>query len=171
MSDRLVLDERHHRGDRDAVVGAESGAVGRQPVAVTEQRDPALGRIVRARGVTLAHHVQVALEDEVGRRLPTRGRRNADDKVAPRVLLELVPVATRPRADVLDHGLLGPRGTGNSSQRPEMRPERLWLQPGENILDRCHLADHVKPRRVGSNFLELGSGLVLELGELIAIPT
>ena len=63
---RGILDQRHHRRDRNAVVGAERGAVRRQPVAVDDQLDPSLGRVVRAVGDALADHVEVALEDDQG---------------------------------------------------------------------------------------------------------
>ena len=92
VGNRLVLDQRHHRGDCDAVVGAERRPLGLQPVAVADERDPPLGRIVRARRVALAHHVQMALEHHDGRRLASRRPGHTDDEVATGVLLELEPL-------------------------------------------------------------------------------
>ena len=107
MGQRLVLDQRHHRRDRDAVVCAERRPVRFQPLAVADERDASLGRVVLARRVPLADHVQVALERHGGRRLTSRGRRDANHDVSPGVLLELEPVLFGPRANVLDHRLLG----------------------------------------------------------------
>ena len=97
VGSRFVLDQSHHRGDRDTVVGTERGAVGRQPVTVADEDDSSFGGIVRARRVALADHVQVTLEDEDGRGLPAGSRGNTYDEVASGVLLELVSVLDRPR--------------------------------------------------------------------------
>ena len=128
VGDRRVLDEGHHRGDGDPVVGAEGRAVGRQPVAVAHEHDPPFGRVVRAVRGALAHHVQVTLEDEGRRRLPAGRRRHADHEVPPGVLLELESVLVRPRANVLEHRLLVPRRARNRRQRLEVPPERAGLE-------------------------------------------
>ena len=103
---RPVFGERHHRGDRDAVVGAERRAVRLQPVAVADERDPPLGRVVGARRLALADHVEVALERDDRGALASRRRRDAQDEVAAGVLVELEAVLGRPGAHVLDHRLL-----------------------------------------------------------------
>ena len=131
MGDRLVLDQRHHRGDRDAVVGAQGRPVGGQPVAVAQQDDPPLGRIVRACRVALAHHVQVTLEDEGGRSLTALTRRNANHEVPAGVLLELEPLSSGPLANVLDHRLLVTRRARDRCQRLKMRPEGARFEPGQ----------------------------------------
>ena len=97
MGSRFVLDQSHHRGNRDTVVGTERGAVGRQPVTVAEEDDSSFGGIVRARRVALADHVQVTLEDEDGRGLPAGSRGNTYDEVASGVLLEFDIRARRPK--------------------------------------------------------------------------
>ena len=69
---RLVLGQRHHRRDADAVVGAERRPVGGQPVAVADKRDPALGRIVGA----------VRRRSQTMSRCPCRTRTGADSRPA-----------------------------------------------------------------------------------------
>ncbi len=103
---RLVLAERHHRRDRDAVVGAQRRPIRGQPLAVADELDAALRRVVRARRIALADDVQVPLEHEGRRVLASRGRRDADHEVPAGVLHELETVPVRPLANVLDRGLL-----------------------------------------------------------------
>ena len=137
VRDRLVLDQRHHRRDRDAVVGAQRRAVGGEPVAVADERDPPLGRIVRAGRVALAHHVQVALQDEGGRRLAAGRRRHADDEVAPGVLLELEAPAARPTRERARSPAPRARGPRDPRQGLEVRPEGTRLDACQHwILDR-----------------------------------
>ena len=132
MWQRLVLDQRHHGRDRDAVVGAERRAVRGQPVAVADERDATLGRVVRARRVALADHVQVPLKRDGRRGLAPRGCGDADHDVPAGVLLELEAVLAGPFANVLDHRLLVTRGTRDLRQRLEMPPERAGLEPGQD---------------------------------------
>ena len=122
---RLVLDERHHRGDRDAVVGARASSRprsasrrrGRARSGPRPGRSGSTGRARRpCRGAPGATTSRGALA--------ARRRRHADDEVAARVLLELEPVLGRPRAHVLDHRLLVPRRPRDPRQRLEVRPER-----------------------------------------------
>ena len=135
--ERLVLDESHHRRDRDTVVGAQRRAVGGQPVTVADEDDSSFGGIVRARRVALADHVQVALEDEDGRGLPAGSRGNTYDEVASGVLLELISVLAGPSSDVLDHRLFAARRTRDRGQLLEVPPERAGLEVSE-CRCRCH---------------------------------
>ena len=106
MRQRLVLDQRHHRRDCNAIVGAEGRPVGGQPIAVADEDDAPFRRVVRARGIALADDVQVPLEDDGRRSFPTRACRDADDEVPAAVLLQLETVPAGPLANVLDRGLL-----------------------------------------------------------------
>ena len=137
----LVLGESHHGRDRDAVVGAERRAVGLQPLAVADERDPPFGGVVRARRVALADHVQVALEDERRRRLASGGRRYADHEVPPRVLQELEPVLVGPRPNVLDDRLLVTRRARDRRQGLEVRPEGARLEPCQRSCLNGHLVN------------------------------
>ena len=125
---RPVLDQRHHRRDRDAIVCAERGPVSLQPFAVADEHDAPLGRVVRAGGVPLAHHVEVPLEGHGRRRLASRSRRHADDQVSPLVLLKIEAVQVRPGANVLDDRLLCARRSRDPRQRSEVIPERAGLE-------------------------------------------
>ena len=147
VGQRFVLDQRHHRRDRDPVVGAEGRPVGLQPLAVANERDASLGRVVRARGVTLADHVQMALERHGGRRLAPWCRRNPDHEVSAGVLHELEAVLLDPRANVLDHRLLGARRARDLRQRLEVSPERARLEPCQHGCLGRHLG-HVSSGRV-----------------------
>ena len=87
MRQRLVLDQRHHRRDRDPVVGTERRPVRGQPLAVADERDAALRRVVRARRIALADDVQVPLEHHGRRALaagasPGRGSRGSGRRPA-----------------------------------------------------------------------------------------
>ena len=106
MRQRLVLDQRHHGGDRDAVVGTERRPVRRQPVAVSDERDAPFRRVVRARRIALADDVQVALEHDRRRVLAAGSRRHSNDEVPAGVLYELETVPVGPLANVLDRRLL-----------------------------------------------------------------
>ncbi len=106
MRQRLVLDQRHHRRDRDPVVGAERRPVGGQPVAVADEDDPPFRRVVRTRRIALADDVQVSLEHEGRRSIAARACRNADHEVPAGVLHELETVLVGPLANVLDRRLL-----------------------------------------------------------------
>ena len=129
---RLVLDERHHRGDRDPVVRAEGRPVRGQPLTVADEHDPALGGVVRARRVTLAHHVEVPLERDGGRALAALRRGDVDHEVPALVLAKLEPVLPRPLTDVVDHGLLVARRPSDARQRLEVPPEGAGLEPGQD---------------------------------------
>ena len=131
---RLVLGQRHHRRDTDAVVRAERRPVGGQPVALANERDPALGGIVGAVRPTLADHVQMPLQDENRRRLPTRAGRYAHDEVAGRVLTKLEAVARppsrecarspAPRAATAARSWSGPRSAASTrGARPRPVPD------------------------------------------------
>ena len=122
VGQRLVLDERHHRRDRDAVVGAERGAVRGQPLTVPHECDPPLGRVVGARRIALADHVEVPLQRHEGGALTAGRGRHPDDQVPARILLKLEAVLLGPRAHVLDHGLLVPRRPWRSSSAPRSAP-------------------------------------------------
>ena len=129
---RLVLDERHHRRDRDAVVRAERRPVRGQPVAVADELDASLRRVVRARGVAFANDVQVPLKRYGRSRLPPGSRGDAYDEVPPGILNELEAVLLGPRADVLDRRLLMPRRARDPRQRLEVPPERAGLESRQN---------------------------------------
>ena len=128
---RLVLGQRHHRRDPDAVVRAERCPVGGQPVALADEGDPALGRIVRAIRPALADHVQMPLEDEDRRRFPPRGGRDAHDEIPRLVLAKLEAVVGGPGANVLDHQLLVPRRARDPGQRLEVPPAPGGLEAGQ----------------------------------------
>ena len=140
MCQRLVLDERHHRRDRDAVVRTERRPVRPQPVAVAHKHDPPFGRVVRARRVTLADHVEMTLQDQRRRRL-TAGRRGyRDDEVSPGVLPHVEAVPGSPGAHVLDDGLLLSRGARDRRQRLEVPPKRTRLEAADDGRVARHLS-------------------------------
>ena len=131
VRDRRVLGQRHHRRDADAVIRAERRPVGGQPVAVADERDPALGRIVRATRQALADHVQMSLQDENRRRLTTRASRDAHDDVLRRILPKLESAPGSPGLDVLDHQLLVTRRSRDSGQGLELVPQSARLEACE----------------------------------------
>ena len=165
MGQRLVLDQRHHGRDRDPVVGAERRPVRGQPVAVANERDAPFRRVVRARRVALAHHVQVALEHDRRRGLAARARRNADHEVPAGVLLQLESVPVGPLANVLDHRLLVPRRTRDLRQRLEVPPERARLEPVKHRFFRRHSVAPVRSLTWSSFLGFLFVGLGLERGD------
>ena len=120
----LVFDQRHHRGDRHAVVGAQRRPVSRQPLAVADQLDAALGGIVRAVGAALADHVEVPLEHQLRRILATARGRHVDDEVARAVGSNRQAALARPGAHVLDDRLLVSRRPCDLRQLLEVLPER-----------------------------------------------
>ena len=129
VGQRLVLDQSHHRRDRDPVVGAERGPVRGQPLAVAHEPDPSFGRVVLARRVALADHVQVALERHGRRSLAPRGRGHPDHEVSPGVLLKLEAVLVGPGANVLDHRFLRPRRARDPRQRLEVPQKERGSSP------------------------------------------
>ena len=64
VGDVLVQGQGHGHGQGDAVVGAQGGVVGLQPVAVKDETDGVLGEIVGGIGRFFADHVHVALDDD-----------------------------------------------------------------------------------------------------------
>ncbi len=75
VNDGLVQSHGHGHGQGDAVVGAQGGVIGLQPIAFINETDGVLGEIVRRIGRFLADHVHVALDDHgprsfIARRLP-----------------------------------------------------------------------------------------------------
>ena len=95
-----VLGDGHHGDDGDAVIGAQGGAVGREPLAVADELDAPLGRVVRAVRTALADHIEVTLEDHDGRRLSAGRRRHAHDQVRASGRHDLEPLLGGPRLDV-----------------------------------------------------------------------
>ena len=131
---RVVLRDRQHRGDRDAVVGAERRPLRPQPVAVAHQLDPPGARVVRTARLALADHVEVALEDHRRARASRpRRRRHADDEVSGSVARVREAALLGPGDDVRDGLLLLVRGPWDPRQRGEVAPERRGLEAGEEI--------------------------------------
>ena len=95
-----VLGDGHHGDDGDAVIGAQGGAVGREPLAVADELDTPFGRIVRAVRTALADHVDVTLEDHDRRRLSAGRRRYAHDQVRASGRHDLEPLLGGPCLDV-----------------------------------------------------------------------
>ena len=140
MGQRLVLDEIHHRRDRDAVVSSEGRPIGREPITVDDELDPPLGGVVRTIRLPLAHHVQVPLEHDGRCGLASRGRRHVEDEVARRVLAHFVPTRLAPGADVVDHRLLVPRWTRDRRELLEVLPERARFDAAQHGCVRRHKA-------------------------------
>src|SRR4029079_1599469 len=146
------------------------------PLAVADEDDPPLGGVVRARGVTLADDVEVPLERDGRRVLPSRCRGDLDHEVATLVLPELEPVLLRPAADVLDHRLLVARRPREARQRLEMPPEARGLEPGEDGRVGCHSESSCLRALDAEDLLLLGlelllaeDPLVLQLRELLEL--
>ena len=100
MRQRRIVDQRHHRRDRDTVVGTQRGAVRRQPLAVPRQFDPAHTRVVRTVRAPLADHVEMALEDHDRCRPAPVSCGHIDHEVAGIVLPRDAAVPAGPGADV-----------------------------------------------------------------------
>ena len=124
---RLVLDQRHHRRNRNAIVRAEvvPSAFSQSPSRTSTMR-PSAGSF-GLEGHALAHHVEMPLEGHDRRRLAS-GRRHPDDQISPLVLLNIEAVQVRPGADVLDDRLLCARRARDPRQRSEVIPERAGLE-------------------------------------------
>ena len=117
-----------------------------QPVAVADEHDPPFRRVVRARRVALAHHVEMTLQDQRRRRL-TAGRRGyRDDEVSPGVLPHVEAVPGSPGTHVLDDGLLLSRGARDRRQRLEVPPKRTRLESRQCRFLRCHFRASSLPR-------------------------
>ncbi len=124
-------DEGEHRGDADAVVRAEGGAVGGQVVALA-QRPDRVGREVEVDvGVLLLDHVEVRLEDGRGGVLVAGRAGYHDQHVAGRVALHLEAVRRGDLADVVAHPPLVLRGPRNGEDLVEVLPELFGLEVGD----------------------------------------
>ena len=86
MLDGVVLQDGHLHGYPDAVVGAEGGAFGSEPVAVNIGLDGVFGEVEVQAGHLLAHHIHVALQHCGLEVFIARGGRLANKHVAHGVL-------------------------------------------------------------------------------------
>ena len=81
-----ALHDRERCSHADAVVGAQRGALGFQPVAVANHLDGIGIEVVGGAFVLFADHVEMALQQSHGRGLASRPRGLANDGVADFVL-------------------------------------------------------------------------------------
>ena len=88
MDQRVVIEDREHEGDRDAVVGTERGAVGAEHAVLHDQVDALVLEIMLDAGELVAHHVDVALEHDRGSALRSGACRLLDDHVVHVVLID-----------------------------------------------------------------------------------
>ena len=144
----LVLGEREHRRDRDAVVGAERRALGAQPVTVADDVDPPRARVVRAVRIALADDVEVALEGHGRRGLAARRGGHVDDEVAGAVAPGLEPALLGPRDHVRDGPLLLVRRRAGSRSAPRggARTRRARGRRRELFAHAHHMGAQVQTR-------------------------
>ena len=123
---RAVLRQRHHRRDRDAVVGAERRPVGAQPLAVADDVDrPARGSI-RAAGSRSHTMSRWPCRITAGARSRPGVAGTCDDEVAGAVAPRRIPCACRLRRRAQPPVLLGARARiafERLEAAPEPRPE------------------------------------------------
>ena len=85
MGQTVVIQDGESRGHGDAVVPAQGGALGPDPVLIAAEVQPLFRHVLSAAGDLLADHVQVALEDQGGSRLVAGGGLLHNDNVVVRV--------------------------------------------------------------------------------------
>ena len=113
MDQRVVVEDREHEGDRDAVVGTERGAVGAEHAVLHDQVDAlVLGNHARRRRA-VAHHVDMALEHDRGSALRTGARWLLDDHVVHVVLIDPQVALLGERDEEVADGLLVARAARN----------------------------------------------------------
>ena len=131
--DRRVLDHRQCSRDPDPVVGAERRLGRDHPVAVELDPDPPLARVVGAARLTLAHDVQVRLEDDGRRVFPPWGRRHAHDHVAGIVDCRLEVTLAGPADDPLARPLLLLGRPRDARELGEALPDTGRFEPRERV--------------------------------------
>ena len=82
MLDGVVVQDGKDGGNADAVIGAQRGAVGRQPFAVKHRLDGILEEVELLVAVLLAHHIHMGLQADALRMLIAFRCRLADQHVA-----------------------------------------------------------------------------------------
>jgi len=130
----VVRDGQRSR-DPDAVVRSEGRPFRDDPVAVDDDIESSFARVVWAIRVTLAHHVQVCLEDDRGPALPPSRTRHLHDDIALVVNRRLEAALCCPAENVLPRFRLLLRRPRDQRQLREAGPDAGRLQTGE----RAHL--------------------------------
>jgi hypothetical protein len=123
VHDLRRLDERQHRCDANAVVGAERGACSVERVAVAPRPDGVDGEVEGDVRVLLAHHVEMRLQGERRRLLAAGRRRNPHDDVAGGIGRGGQIVRRSDGAHVLAHPLFVLRAAGDGEDMVEVAPE------------------------------------------------
>ena len=100
-------------GTADAVVGAQSGSLSRQPLAVDIGTDGILVEVELHVYELVAYHIHVALQNDSLAILHARCGSLADNHVASLVDFRLQSSALTPASEVLNHLLLALRRAGN----------------------------------------------------------
>ncbi len=119
----LVLQDGQSRGDAYAVVGAEGGAVGRNPLAVDIGLDRIVLEVELLVVVLLRHHVEVRLHDDALAVLHVLGGGLADVDVMSLVLDMFQTVLGGEVEDITAYLLLVVRGVGYGGYALEMLPD------------------------------------------------
>ena len=129
MGNVVRLQHRHGEGHARAVVRSQGGSVRVDAVAVPQNRDGILGKIMIRSGIFLAHHIQVGLENDRGGTFIARGGILFNDQVVRLVLPDLQPPVLAEQADVIADRLLVFGAVWNPTQLPEQLEHPGWLQP------------------------------------------
>ena len=116
VRDVLGVQEREDVGDTDPVVGPERGAVGGDVVAVDDEPQPVGLEVVRHALVRLAHHVEVAVQDERGSALEPVLSGLLDQHAVQRVLRRHQPTLGGEVDDPVGNLLLVARPAGERGQ-------------------------------------------------------
>ncbi|VWM25082.1 Uncharacterised protein [Collinsella intestinalis] len=106
MGQGVVIEHGEHERDRDAIVGAQGGAIGGKDAVGHHEIDAVLGEIVLDGAEFVAHHIDMALQHDGGLVLGAGGGGLLDDHVVDIILIDPQAVVLGERHQVIADPLL-----------------------------------------------------------------
>ena len=131
VGDVVGVQHSQRIGHGNAVVAAQRGALGAHIAAVHHGADGVLFEVQLAVGGLIAHHVQMALQDQGRLVLVARGGRGFDEQVAHFILTAGKAVLLRKIFAVVAQGLLVVGGVRDAADRLKIVKNRCRFQSGQ----------------------------------------
>ncbi len=141
MHDGRIVQNCQHEGYRNAVVTAQGGPVGSQPLSVPHKGDGLAVHVQFYARVLFAYHIHMALEDKGRRLFKAGGRIRIDDNVAGLVLHIPVSVIFCKGNEIIADGLRMEGSVGNGGNFSEKAEYFGRLQRGYVVRVSFHFMD------------------------------